>query len=278
MASIQMNDGTVLRFTEKGDGPPLILVHGWNQTAALFDRQVSGLSDHFRVIALDLRGHGNSDAPDTGYRMSRHAMDLKTVIDQIAGGSANVLAHSMGCCVLWSYFDLFAGDGIDRAVFVDMSTHPIVNPAFNEQELTHYGAVLPAEGLFDVVNGLKAGAADQIVPGFIDGMVTPSITAEDKAWILSENARMAGEHSGAEFFNDIAADWRDVPKRINRPSLYIAGEASFVPMTATKWAADNTPGSQFESFGPDEGGNHFMFIENPDRFNDIVARFLVGDS
>ena len=67
-------------------------------------------------------------------------------------------------------------------------------------------------------------------------------------------------------------------KRINRPSLYIAGEASFVPMTATKWAADNTPGSQFESFGPDEGGNHFMFIENPDRFNDIVARFLVGDS
>lgn len=269
-----MNDGSVLQFTEAGEGPPLLLIPGWNQTAALFDRQVSGLSDRFRVIALDLRGHGDSDAPATGYRMSRHAMDVKTVIDEVADGSANLLGHSMGCCVMWSYFDLFNGEGIDKAIFVDMSTHPIVNPAFNEQETADYGCALPAEALFEVVNGLKAGAADQIVPGFIDGMVTPNISPEDKAWILAENARMDSANSGAEFFFDIAADWRDVPPRINRPSLYVAGEASFVPMTATKWAADNTPGAQFESFGPDEGGNHFMFIENADRFNDVVATFL----
>lgn len=276
MAEVTMNDGTVLRYTEAGAGPALVLVHGWNQTAALFERQVAGLSDRFRVIALDLRGHGDSDAPDTGYRMSRHAMDLKTVIDEVAGGSANVLGHSMGCCVLWSYFDLFNGEGIDKAVFVDMSTHPVINPAFSDDDTANFGASLPADALFDVVNGIAAGAGGQIIPGFIDGMVTPNITDDDKAWILAENARMQGPHSAKEFFFDILADWRDVPARINRPTLYVAGEASFVPMTATKWAADNTPGSTFESFGPDEGGNHFMFIENADRFNQVVGDYLAN--
>ena len=210
--------------------------------------------------------------------MSRYAMDLRTVIDEVAGSPAHVLGHSMGCCVLWSYFDLFAGDGIDRAVFVDMMTHPIANPAFGEQEVADYGAILSAEAFFGIFNGLSSGAAGQVVPGLLAGMVTPNISTEDMAWLLAENARMPGPLSAREFFSDILADWRDVLPRINRPTLYIAGEASFVPASATRWAAEQTPGAAFESFAPDEGGNHFMFVENPDRFNRLVADFLSTDS
>ena len=128
MATLTTNDGVELRYDAAGTGHPLVLVHGWNQTAALFERQVAGLSDRFRVITFDLRGHGESERPDHGYRIARYAMDLRTVIDEVAGQPAHVLGHSMGCCVLWSYFDLFAGDGIDRAVFVDMMTTPSPTP------------------------------------------------------------------------------------------------------------------------------------------------------
>ena len=278
MAKLLTNDGVELHYDVTGTGAPLVLVHGWNQTAALFERQVAGLSDRFKVITFDLRGHGESERPDHGYRIARYAMDLRCVIDEAAGSPAHVLGHSMGCCVLWSYFDLFAGDGIDRAVFVDMMTHPIANPAFGDQEVADYGAILSAEAFFDIFNGLTAGAQAQIVPGLLDGMVTPSISTEDKAWLLSENARMPGPLSAREFFTDILADWRDVLPRINRPALYIAGEESFVPCSATKWAAAQTPGAVFESFAADEGGNHFMFIENPARFNRVVADFLSNDS
>ena len=278
MASLTTNDGVELNYEAAGAGPPLVLVHGWNQTAALFERQVAGLSDRFRVITFDLRGHGESERPDHGYRIARYAMDLRTVIDEVAGPPAHVLGHSMGCCVLWSYFDLFAGDGINRAVFVDMMTHPITNPAFGEQEVADYGAIMNAEAFFGIFNGLTAGAAAQIVPELLNGMVTPNISTEDMAWLLAENARMPGPLSAKEFFTDILADWRDVLPRINRPALYIAGEASFVPASATRWAAEQTPGAKFESFEPDEGGNHFMFIENPDRFNRLVADFLSNDS
>lgn len=276
MGTITTNDGVRLHYIEKGAGPPLVLVPGWNQTAALFSRQIDSFSESFRVLALDLRGHGKSEAPDHGYRISRYAMDLRTLITEATDGKAHVLGHSMGCCVLWSYFDLFAGDRIDRAVFVDMATHPVVNPMFTDEQKADYGSIMPAADMFDVVNGLANGAEGQIVPGLIEHMVTASISADDKAWILRENQRMAGPLSAREFFSDILADWRDVLPQINRPSLYIAGEASFVPMTATKWAAEQTPGARFESVGGDEGGNHFMFVESPGRFNSLVLDFLTN--
>lgn len=274
MATVTTNDGVALHYDVAGTGAPLVLVHGWNQTAALFERQVAGLSDRFRVITFDLRGHGESQRPDHGYRVSRYAMDLRTVITEVAGPPAHVLGHSLGCCVLWSYFDLFAGDGLDRVVFVDMMTHPIANPAFSEREVADYGSILSAETFFGIYNGLTGGAAGQVVPGLLEEMVTPGISTEDMAWLLAENARMPGSLSAREFFSDILADWRDMPPRVNRPALYIAGEASFVPASATRWAAEQTPGAAFESIAADEGGNHFMFIENPERFNRLVADFL----
>ncbi|MDE0066794.1 MAG: alpha/beta hydrolase [Acidimicrobiaceae bacterium] len=274
MGTITTNDGVRLNYMEKGTGPPIVIVPGWNQTAALYGRQIDAFSKSYRVLALDLRGHGESEAPAHGYRMSRYAMDLRTLITEATDGDAHVLGHSMGCCVLWSYFDLFDGDRIDRAVFVDMATHPVFNPIFTAEQTADYGSIMPADDLFDVVNGLTNGAEGQIIPAMIEQMVTGSISADDKAWLLRENQRMSGPLSAREFFSDIFADWRDVPPRINRPSLYIAGEASFVPMAATKWAAEQTPGARFESIGGDEGGNHFMFIENSELFNRFVLDFL----
>ena len=274
MGTITTNDGVKLHYIEDGEGPDLVLVPGWNQTAALFRRQIEAFRGSYRVLALDLRGHGASEAPGHGYRVSRYAMDLRTLIVDAAGGTAHVLGHSMGCCVLWCYFDLFAGEGIDRAVFVDMSTHPVANPAFTAAEIADYGATLPASDAFDLINGLSNGAENEVVGGLIEHMVTDSISSRDKAWILAENRRMPGPLSARELFSDVMADWRDVPPRINRPSLYVAGEGSFVPMTATRWAARQTPGARFESIGASEGGNHFMFVENPDRFNRVVLDFL----
>ena len=50
------------------------MIPGWSQSAALFKYQLEGLSDRYRVIAVDVRGHGESDKPKHGYRMGRLAM------------------------------------------------------------------------------------------------------------------------------------------------------------------------------------------------------------
>ena len=71
--SATTNDGIVLRYEEAGSGKPLVCIPGWSQTAAQFKHQLSGLSDRYRVIAVDMRGHGESDKPDNGYTIQRLA-------------------------------------------------------------------------------------------------------------------------------------------------------------------------------------------------------------
>ena len=58
MRYVTTNDGCRLQYQTQGRAEPLVLLHGWSQCAAMFKHQLAGLSDHYRVIALDLRGHG----------------------------------------------------------------------------------------------------------------------------------------------------------------------------------------------------------------------------
>ena len=52
------SDGVKLHYLEAGKGQPLVMIPGWSQSAAQFKHQLSGLSDKYRVIAIDMRGHG----------------------------------------------------------------------------------------------------------------------------------------------------------------------------------------------------------------------------
>jgi pimeloyl-ACP methyl ester carboxylesterase len=68
---IKTSDGVQLHYLESGSGLPLVLVPGWSQTAAMFQRQLDGLAGDCRVLALDMRGHGESEKPEHGYRFFR---------------------------------------------------------------------------------------------------------------------------------------------------------------------------------------------------------------
>ena len=77
---VTTSDGVRLSLLESGHGRPLVLLPGWSQSAAMFRYQLEGLAEHYRVIALDWRGHGESEKVDFGYRLSRFAMDLQDVL------------------------------------------------------------------------------------------------------------------------------------------------------------------------------------------------------
>ena len=62
--------------------------------------------------------------------------------------------------------------------------------------------------------------------------------------------------------------------RIELPSLVVGGRVSVVPWRSQEWVAQQIKGARLEIFEEEEGGNHFMFIEAPDKFNGIVADFV----
>jgi pimeloyl-ACP methyl ester carboxylesterase len=70
------------------------------------------------------------------------------------------------------------------------------------------------------------------------------------------------------------SDWRDVIPRIDIPTLIVGGRASLVGWRSQVWIGSQIRGSSVEIFEEDEGGNHFMFMENPEKFNRLVKDFM----
>lgn len=99
-----------------------MLLPGWTQPAEGFSAQLATLSDSFRCLALDYRGHGELDRPTYGYRVSRLARDCLDFLERLGLEDAVLLGHSAGCVVIWSFIDLF-GDDLVRALV--LSDEPI---------------------------------------------------------------------------------------------------------------------------------------------------------
>ncbi|NUT44444.1 MAG: alpha/beta hydrolase [Thermoactinospora sp.] len=83
-----------------GEGPPLLLVHGWGADSHQWSWHIDALAARHRVIAVDLRGHGYSSVPETGNTPRAMAEDLNTLLDRLDVPEAIPVGHSMGAQVV----------------------------------------------------------------------------------------------------------------------------------------------------------------------------------
>lgn len=97
MPRIAVND-IHLNVSRAGSGPTLVLLHGFTGSAANWEPHVAAFSEHFAVYAIDIIGHGESDAPVdlTHYRMERAVDDLSVLLDRLDLTSIALLGYSMG--------------------------------------------------------------------------------------------------------------------------------------------------------------------------------------
>ncbi len=109
LASAVSSDGTAIAYRVLGDpaARPLVLIHGWAQSSSSWGTEVLGdLAQRFRVVAIDLRGHGHSDVPADGYDSARQwADDVEAVLDS-AGIGEDAGAILLG----WSYGGVVVSD------------------------------------------------------------------------------------------------------------------------------------------------------------------------
>jgi pimeloyl-ACP methyl ester carboxylesterase len=268
------SDGVSLHYLEAGAGKPILMIPGWSQTAEQFRHQLDGLSDRYRVIALDMRGHGESDKPAHGYRISRLAKDVRDVIEALDLQEVNILGHSMGCSVIWSYYDLYGPDRLAKLLLIDQMPMIAGNPAWSEEDRVNSGAIFTPQSLYETINALAGPDGIETTRGFIGNMVTKSIPETDKEWIIERNLRMPRRHAATLLYNHATQDWRDLIPRLALPTLVVGGRTSLVPWRSQEWIAAQVPGARLEIFEEEEGGNHFMFIEGHEKFNAIVADFV----
>ncbi len=108
------------------DGTPVLMLHGWPDTAELWRNQVGPLTDAgFRVLAPDLRGRGRSESPGdiAGYRVTRSVGDVVAILDDAGIDRAHVVAHDWGAAVGWASA-ISAPDRVRSLVAVSVG-HPV---------------------------------------------------------------------------------------------------------------------------------------------------------
>lgn len=272
---ITTSDGTKLTCKVTGVGNPLILIPGWSQSAAEFGRQIDDLSAVATIYQLDMRGHGESEKPDHGYRISRLACDLNDFISGLKLENVDLLGHSMGCSVIWSYLDLFGPANIRKLVLVDQAPSTTAMPGWSSEDNLKYGTLFPAyDALAEFYGAVKSTEDVAGTKELLRGMFTDSISEEDLSWIAKENLALPRVHAANLLYNHCLLDWRDVIKRITLPTFVIGAEKSIFSAESQRWIASVIPGATVSIFPESEKGSHFMFFENPKRFNAEVKAFL----
>lgn len=266
------NDGVRLHYIDKGTGLPLVLLPGWTQPASEFAAQFEALSYSFRCLALDFRGHGESERPSHGYRVSRFARDCLDFLDHLGLNDAALLGHSAGCTVIWSFIDLFGLNRIRALVFCDEMIAFIKRPEWSEAECRSYGAAVCGEEALAMAATLSGPDGEQMLRNFLAGEFSPEFARVDIERVIEGSLKMPRGAAADLMLSVMQADFRDLLPLIRQPTLCIGGKDSHLGPKVMPWIASRIPGAKVIMLDT----RHFVHLENPIGFNVAVRSFLEG--
>ena len=269
------SDNVALHYLEAGAGRVLVLIPGWSQTADMFRCVIDDLSRDHKVIAIDMRGHGKSDKPLHGYRIARFARDLAEFLQSFAFDEVGLVGHSMGCAVIWSYLELNDSQNISRLVLIDQAPVVTAWPGWSDEQKAICGSLHSSETLFQAVAALSGANGAKVSADYIrDSLFTKNYPEPMLDWVIAENLKFPRQ-AAAQLLLELAVhDWRDAIRRIKLPTMIFGGRASIFDPKSQEWIARQIPGAIVDIFEADEGGSHFMWMENPARFLSLLRGFL----
>ncbi|MBV9873481.1 MAG: alpha/beta hydrolase, partial [Verrucomicrobia bacterium] len=125
---IKTSDGVRIHYVEAGNGDPIVFIPGWRMPGWIWQKQIDGLSNKYRVIAVDPRSQGESDKPNYGHLPETRARDYKQLVDQLGLKQPVLVGWSMACGELLSYVEQFGEEGIRGLVLVDGLIPASANP------------------------------------------------------------------------------------------------------------------------------------------------------
>ena len=212
--TVSIGDGIDLHYVEAGEGRPLVIIPSWSLTGAAYRHQLQGLSGTRRVMAFDMRGHGDSTTPAGGYRVSRLAADLRAVIERLELDEVDLMGHSIGSSIVWSYIDLFGEDRLGRLVFVDQAPSVTAKADWSAADRVTYGCLLPdLDALAEFYLQVLAAETPEATVPVIARLFSPSLPAAELLWFAREICKLPRRHAADLLHDHCGLDWRDVIER-----------------------------------------------------------------
>jgi len=271
---IPVSDGGTIHAVEAGAGPPIVLVHGVTLSVITWARQLAGLADHHRVIAIDQRGHGPSTAGTDGYTLDRLAEDVIEVLYELDVEGGVLVGHSLGGMVSMTAAvnspDRLANHVAGLAL-VATSSHPLANlpippavvdrvGAWNERGLARAGEhgrrVIPGDSRLTWSMRLAYGVRPD--PAAVElgrTMMTAMSPASLGPLVRGIGSLRLREHLSA----------------IDLPTLVVVGTRDLLtPPRHARAIAEGILGAELVVL---PGTGHMVMLERPDELNALLDEF-----
>lgn len=268
---ITTTDGVRLSYGRHGrlGGPVVVLVHGWSGSQHYFDLNTRPLANQgCTVYTYDQRFHGESDKPTWGYHVARLAADLHELLTQLDLTEVTLVGTSMGCAIIWSLIELFGEARLKQAVFVDQAPLQNITPDWKWGSTGCYDLVTLTRLQCKLQTDFKGFAAD-------NGKFCASLPLSPEVVRVLEGETLRADPTalGLLMADHTALDWRPLLPRITIPCLNLVGRKSAVfPWYGTECVAKLIPNCHTVFF---EQANHWLYLEQPDEFNKLVADFAL---
>jgi pimeloyl-ACP methyl ester carboxylesterase len=256
-------NGHKVHYQIAGSGSTtIVFVHGWSCDTEFWKYQIPAFKDDYRVILIDLPGHGKSDAPEMDYTMEAFADSIKTVLDHSSTENAVVVGHSMGFAVAWQFAFKYPANAaglcsVDGA-FVRIPDDPAELATLKQN--------------IDMIKGgLKIPNRKAFLTAFLESMYTDKTMPQVREFII-EKMFATPKHVGDSAMNDLfhLDNWQDIPA-LDIPTLAIYVSNPHHTEADRAFLRDKFTNLDYHEI---EDYSHFFMLENPDYFNTTLKGFL----
>ena len=263
--------GLKVHYLQAGHGPDTVLIHGLGGNLAVWFLQLVGqIRSQFRCTAYDLRGHGKTDMPPTGYTTLDMAGDLKGLLDALGMRKINIVGHSWGADI-GMHFTILHPEYVDKLVVVEPNIAALIDWRKSEQwegwaywarRLEEFGIHVPREKWHDVDYMLRQTVNIPIVYGPFKGQ------PRRQTWLL----KLLDSSSVVKDYEQVAGMTLEEVEGIRRPMLALYGKQSHFRVTHD-YLRDRLPTCRTVLL-PDS--DHYGPLEHPELIVGQLRSFL-GD-
>jgi pimeloyl-ACP methyl ester carboxylesterase len=261
MPTIRTNDVT-LYYEEMGQGDPLLLLHGLGSSTEDWYFQMEPFSQHFRVIALDLRGHGRSSKPPGPYSIPMFADDIAACLNALQIPSAHILGISLGGMIAFQ-LALNAPAMVKSLIIVNSVPAMVVRNFADRWQLWQRSAIIELMG----VRRMGEYLAVRLFP-------KPE-QAELRQAMIERWARNDKPAYQAAMRSFIGWDVMDQLAAIACPTLVISADEDYWPVVEKELYTAKLPNARLLVV---DDSRHATPVDQPDIFNTAVLEFLDSET
>src|ERR1700722_9972196 len=261
-------DGETLAYIDTGNpsGPPVVLIHGYTDSARDWVPLLPYLSKRYRLILVDIRGHGKSSKPECCYSRLDFAYDIKLLLDALGVGKADVVGHSLGSIIAQTFAEYWP-ERTARVVLISSTggappDRPKRGPPFDfAAEIRKPKEPIDADSPFMIAWWDSPTPVD---PDFLRRQRKDAAGIPLRVWLAVLDQALPA--------NTTFADLQSTLPRLKAPALLIWGSQDpIMEEDVRRSLRDALPHAKVKVF---DGLGHNPFWEDPRGVADVINHFL----